>query len=195
MAAVQIATGLRERKKKQRRRAIVEAAWDLFRDKGYDATTVDEIAERAQIARRTFFRYFPTKEAVVFYESPERLALFRSLLAQGGRGFAAVSSACLGIARHYSERRDEVVEQYRLIESSPALVMREAEIDRDWITAIEQTLAQRGSAESRRRDRILAGAVFGAVRATLSEWLADDGRADLEGLGNQALSIFHGEAT
>ena len=197
---------LRERKKERTRAAIVEAAWRLFREKGYEATTIDEIADAALVAPRTFFRYFPAKEAVVFHRSAERLALLHSLLAEGGKGFDAVTRACLGIARHYARDREQVIEQYRIVESSPTLRMTEGEIDRRWVAALAAALAtpakpsgravqhahpaSRGARAAEREARILAGAVFGAMRATLAEWIAGGGRADLVRLGTQALSIF-----
>lgn len=64
----------RERKKEETRRRIFEAAISLFRTKGFEATTVDEITEKADVGRGTFFNYFPKKEAVLAYLSEERLA-------------------------------------------------------------------------------------------------------------------------
>ncbi len=58
---------MRERKKQRTREQIVEAAIGLFAERGYQATTIADIATAADVARRTFFSYFPSKEAVVFY--------------------------------------------------------------------------------------------------------------------------------
>ena len=58
-------TGLRERKKRQTRRDIVWAATQLFEKQGYDATSVEQIAEKAEISRGTFFNYFPSKDVLL----------------------------------------------------------------------------------------------------------------------------------
>jgi len=60
--------GLRERKKQKTRSAIQREAMRLFQEQGYDATTVEQIAEAAEISQSTFFRYFPTKEDVVLLD-------------------------------------------------------------------------------------------------------------------------------
>lgn len=67
---------LRERKKSATRKAIEDAAWALFAERGYAATSVDDIAERAEVAPRTFFRYFPTKADVLYGEVDDAIEVF-----------------------------------------------------------------------------------------------------------------------
>ena len=83
MSAVreQPSPGLRERKKAKTRAAIQAAALHLFERQGYQATTVDQIAEMAEVSQSTFFRYFPSKEDVVLLDRYDPL-LLAALVAQ-----------------------------------------------------------------------------------------------------------------
>lgn len=67
--------GRRERKKLATRRALVDAAVELFTEQGFDGTTVAQIAERADVSTRTFFLHFPTKEDVLAGEGDARVEL------------------------------------------------------------------------------------------------------------------------
>jgi AcrR family transcriptional regulator len=73
--AVDQPAGLRERKKAKTRASIREHALRLFREQGYGATTVEQIAEAAEVSPATFYRYFPTKEDVVLQDDMDVLAL------------------------------------------------------------------------------------------------------------------------
>jgi AcrR family transcriptional regulator len=75
-----MAEGLRERKKQRTREQIIEAAMGLFAERGYHATTIADIAEAADVAPRTFFSYFPSKEAVVFHNVDRDLDSLASAL-------------------------------------------------------------------------------------------------------------------
>ena len=72
--------GLRERKKRRTRQAIAAAALRLFAERGFEETTIVDIAAAAEVAPRTFFSYFPSKEDVVFAEIDDRLADVRERL-------------------------------------------------------------------------------------------------------------------
>ncbi len=175
----------------RRREAVAQAALALFRARGFDATTVDEIAAAAGVSRRTFFRYFPSKDAAVFPRAEERLRAFEALLAPapGEAAWATVSRACLEVAAAFALVRAELVLQQGLIAASPVLLARERDLDQRWEDALARALA-RGYPP--RRAAALAGGLLGALRALLRGWYAEDGRPDLVALVREVLDLFEG---
>ncbi len=180
--------GLRERNAADRRSALVAAAYALFAKKGYAATTMDEIADRAGLSRRTAFRYFASKEDLLFPAQDERLAELRVALRPlpGEAPFATVKRACLAVARSYQRERSRLVTQWRIVQAEPALVGRELELDRPSEDAIFRAFL--AGDDGRRRARVRAAAVVGAVRATLREWLEGGATDDLERLGRETFA-------
>lgn len=90
-------TGLRERKKRRTRHAIATAALRLFAERGYEETTIADIAAAADIAPRTFFGYFPSKEDVVFAEIDDRLAEVAERLADRVPGESPIQTIRRGV--------------------------------------------------------------------------------------------------
>lgn len=74
------ALSLRQRHADRTRNALVHAALELFAERGFAGTTIDQIAARADVAPRTFFRYFATKEAVVYHDAAEVISRTRDIL-------------------------------------------------------------------------------------------------------------------
>ena len=186
----------RARHRAQVREALVQAAGALFRARGFEATTVDEIAAAAGVSRRTFFRYFPGKDAVVFPHAEERLARFQDLLAPQGqeRPLRTVRRACRAMAAHFAAHEQELRWQQALIETSPALMAAERALDLRWERALAQALmrGQRGP-RAAMRSAALAGAAMGAFRALLREWFAGRGQGDLVALVDEVLDLLFPE--
>lgn len=181
----------RARRKAQVRDALVQAARALFRARGFEATTVDEIAAAAGVSRRTFFRYFSSKDAVVFPHAEERLRRFQELLAPAGRErpFATLRRACRAMAEHFAAHRDELLWQHAQIERSASLAAFERDLDRRWEEVLAAALRRR-SGKSVPRSAALAGAAMGALRALLREWYAGRGQGDLVALVDEVLDLL-----
>ena len=164
----QPAQGLRERKKAKTRAAIQRHALHLFREQGYEATTVEQIAAAAEVSPSTFFRYFPTKEDVVLYDDLDPL-LFAAFEAQPPEltPMQAMRGAMREVfSRLPVEETDQQWERARLMLAVPDLRRRMLDQFADLIEIGAQVIARR---VGRRADefevRIFAGALIGA-------WLA-----------------------
>ena len=134
--------GLRERKKVQTREALVNAARDLFLERGFDSVTVDEIAAVANVSRRTFFRYFATKEAAAFPNRDLWLEQFHGLTAHrsGEAAYQTVRRAILTMASAFMQNRDMMVAQHRIANGATSLIAYQRDVDRVWADVIADAL-------------------------------------------------------
>jgi AcrR family transcriptional regulator len=124
--------GLRERKKRERRKAISDIAMGLFAQRGYDAVTVAEIARAADVSEQTVFNYFPAKEDLVFDEEEQmREALVAAIRDRApgtsiAEGFRRVPEALL--ARLESFPGQPLLGMAAIVSGSPALQRRAREM-------------------------------------------------------------------
>src|SRR6476660_7056606 len=123
------AVGLRERKKARTRDALHDAALELFNRNGFEQTTVEEIADACEVSPRTFFRYFPTKEAVLWSDADDRCG--RLLAAMAGQParvtpFGALLAGSLALAEDYGAERARLALRKRVLSSSTQLLASSA---------------------------------------------------------------------
>jgi AcrR family transcriptional regulator len=166
----------RERKKEETRRRIFEAAIGLFRTKGFEATTVDEITEKADVGRGTFFNYFPKKDSVLAYLSEERLAIAEEnageLLAEPTSTRQKLIDLYLHAASAWEQDRE--LSQFVFHEWLKRAFAPTAEAELGWQRLVQAVLAKgRESGELRTDvDASRADAVLSSVYiATLFHWL------------------------
>ncbi len=166
--------GRRERKKEETRRRITLAALELFHEKGFDATTVDEITERADVAKGTFFNYFPKKESVLEALSEEWMERAQEHAAHHGRTASERILAVFGgVAQSYGEDRSLARMLVRV--SMERMVCPEPDATRTGLYQKVVATIRDGQASGEFRPDIEPDAVFGVVASvflgTLIWWI------------------------
>ena len=184
--------GLRERKKARTRASIREHALRLFREQGYQATTVEQIAAAAEVSPSTFFRYFPTKEDVVLQDGMDtRMVEALAALPPELAPMAAVRAAMRETWASFTDAEwEQIFEGARLSVTVPDIRARAMNEFARTITAVAGALAQRtGRSPDDLRVRVFAGAVIGVMMSVfLPEELAGDLGSDVK------LPVFGPEA-
>jgi AcrR family transcriptional regulator len=184
--------GLRERKKAKTRAAIQEHALRLFREQGYDETTVDQIAEAAEVSPSTFFRYFGSKEDVVIYDALDPI-LIEAWRAQPA-GLGPVQAMRQALAQVFGdlseEQRADMEERARLVYGVPELRERMVE---DLVRAsvlMAGEIAQRtGRSTGDFEVRVFTGALIGGVMAAMLPLIGTPG-LDYRDLVDRVFAYF-----
>ncbi|WP_326765440.1 TetR family transcriptional regulator [Streptomyces sp. NBC_01591] len=174
-------TGLRERKKRRTRDALLHAALDLFTTQGYDETTVDEIVDAVEVSQRTFFRYFASKEEAAFAIQEMVESHFLSQLRRRPAAeapFEALRNAVLCAWNSLGEVIEEIItvelhmRTYRMIESTPSLLaahLRRCAVMENQIALL---IAGREGLDVDKdpRPRVAVAAFCGVMRVTGQLW-------------------------
>lgn len=182
------------------RRELAAAAMELFATKGYEATTVDEIAAAAGVARRTFFRHFRSKEEAIFPDHDDTLIRAEAVLKAAPAHEHPLDTVCRGIKevmRMYAARPEISVARYKLTREVPTL--REAEIasvaryERLFTRYLLGHFDERAHADDANDDPLLAevaaSAVVTAHNHVLRRWLRAGGQGDVEAQLDHAFAI------
>ena len=170
--------GLRERKRQQTRERLSRAAMALFLERGFEATTLDDIAAAAEVSRRSFFHYFASKEDVVFAWHEEITAALIAAVAARPRDesmLAAAENAISAMARQLEP--DEAIAMACLKRDNPALQARDQVKYEKLERALSDALAKRaGHKAEKLQARLVAMIATGAMRIGGELWTAEGAR-------------------
>jgi len=174
---------LRERKKARTRASIREHALRLFREQGYQATTVEQIAAAAEVSPSTFFRYFPSKEDVVLQDDMD-IRMIEALERQPGglSPLGAVRAAIREMIASYSQADVEVLrETTALTMTVPEIRARALDEFARTINVIAAAVAKRaGRSPDDLAVRVMAGAIIGVIMSTTMPWEGWSDRQTME---------------
>lgn len=178
------ADGLRERKRRLTRERLTRVAIELFLARGFEATTLDDIAAAAEISRRSFFHYFASKEDVVLaWQDASTDALIAAIAERPADEpmLTAAENAILAMARQL--KPDEAIALARLKRDTPALRAREQVKYEKMERAMAAALGKRASDKAgQARARLVAMIATGAIRLASETWLAQEAHEKPEAL-------------
>jgi AcrR family transcriptional regulator len=185
-----VAESLRERNKRRTAQAVADAALRLFEQRGFEQTTIADIARAAEISRRTFFRYFADKEELFFAEDEQLLEAVHETLDQ-----SPTDEPLLDLARRATralaaksvadpERR---LARERLVAASPALQARRMAKNARWEQTVSQVLHERGHGEL--QALLVPKLAMACFQSAYERWVRDP-RQDLSTLVDESFTAL-----
>lgn len=188
--------GRRERKKQQTREALESTAWRLFQRKGYDATTIEDITDAVDVSTRTFFRYFDSKEAVLFGDWRSNLERITDLIA-GRPSDEPPLQALYEAARQFVEivkpNEPRLLMRNQLAKSSRKIGDYERNvINPEFERVVCEALARRLGVDpgSDPRPYMAAAVAVAAYNAARKKWMASGGELSMSELLSQAFEFI-----
>jgi AcrR family transcriptional regulator len=188
--------GLRERKKIKTREAIREAMYALVEEQGYEATTIEQIAERAEVSPSTVFRYFPTKEDIVLTDEYDPLIMEELRARPAGEPWPESlrhvmhRAISVGMMDAHSVSRLRT----RLMVEVPAVRSRMMESMSETGRLLCQAIGERTGRDPQSLEvRVYAMSIVGGLMETSMYWAEQDHEPDFKALVDRALNVIeHG---
>jgi AcrR family transcriptional regulator len=185
--------GLRERKRQETSERIIEKGLKLFVKNGYDATTLEAIAEAAGISRRTFFYYFKSKEDILLTarDSGFREALRPAMLEESAdqAPITAVQKCLIKVASRYETKESVVFD--RLMDSTQRLRARKEAVFVEAERILLEAMCELWPAPGKREGlRLVAMVATGTLRVALDRWKQDDAEHPLAYYIRQSFSLL-----
>lgn len=187
--------GRRERKKQQTREALEATAWRLFQRKGYDQTTVEDITDAVDVSTRTFFRYFDSKEAVLFGDWRTNLETIHELILSRPpeeHSLVALYMAMQQFTELNKANEPRLFLRKQLADSSSKIGDYEHNVIKpEFERMVAETLAQRLDVDpaSDSRPNIYAAVAVGAWFAARKMWMESGGERSVADLLRQGLDF------
>ena len=189
--------GLRERRKKLTAEELEAAALRLFGERGFDSVTVDDIAAEADVSRRTFFRYFASKEDVLLADHFVQLARLREAMAARPLDepiVTALRNALLSMTGDFEDRKEMIILRGRLMRDTPSLQARSLVHQKLWEDAMQEMVAERLGVDPATdlRPGVVSAATVAAMRVAFQSWLTAGATGDLIAMTAEALDLLDG---
>jgi len=186
----------RERKKLETRKALERAALRLFAERGYEQTTVEDIAEAADVAVRTFFRYFSSKQDVLFGDVvTDRVTRLRTELAARPRTEPPIASittvmALLDVAG--AEEEEQILARMDLMRHQPSLITQYLDLINAMRLAVVEFVADRTGLDPRHDmyPHLVGGACAASWDTSLTLWAESGGRLSMRDLRDEAFAAL-----
>jgi AcrR family transcriptional regulator len=177
-------TGLRERKKERTRQELMRSALDQFAARGFDQVTVEDIAGACDVSPRTFFRYFSSKEDVLFTESDRSLVRLLDAMSHQPPDvpvLLALQQSVRALADNYEHQKIDVRLRHEIVLATPALRTRVGERHQGWETAVIDQLRLTGhtAGMSELDVRLVVASAMTALRVAMSQWTSETEDTDL----------------